>query len=194
MGKLRAAPTKTRRRSERNGRDMAVILRGVPKGYDWGWFSREDQRMHVQTVDSKHQGSYKVWLENKGKRVFEPATPMPSTVEQRLRAEVTAKRAHVEGRWVNLMIANNWIRLGVKGSQVTVTAYASVPGSRLVRVVDLADYLKGIYDPSSQMWPKDPVKPEEVTLSRELPAIEIWPQKDESLRYHILLPPILWQD
>jgi len=33
-----------------------------------------------------------------------------------------------------------------------------------------------------------------VILSRELPALEIWPQKEESLRYHIFLPTILWQD
>jgi hypothetical protein len=162
--------------------------------YNWGWFSREDPRMHLQTVESKRQELYKVWLEKKGKRVFEPAAEIPSTVYQQLQAEVLGKRRHVEGRWVNFMIANHWISLNMKGSLVTVTAYPGVPGSRFTRVVDLVDYLQGIYNPRSQMWPKEPVKPEEVTLSRELPAIEIWPQKEESLRYHIFLPTILWQD
>jgi hypothetical protein len=194
MGKTRTPVKQARRTSERNGRDMAVILRGVPKGYNRGWFSREDPRMHLQTVDSKHHDLYKVWLEKKGKRVFEPAAEIPSTVHKRLRAEVTAKRRHVEGRWVNFMIANHWLSLSMKDSLITVTAYPSVPGSRFTRVVDLADYLQGIYNPRSQMWPKEPVKPEEVILSPELPAIEIWPQKEESLRYHILLSTILWQD
>src|ERR1022692_1949001 len=30
---------------------MTVILRGLPKGFDWGWYSREDPRMHLQIVD-----------------------------------------------------------------------------------------------------------------------------------------------
>jgi hypothetical protein len=194
MGKTRTPVQKARRTSERNGRDMAVVLRGVPKGYSWGWFSREDPRMHLQTLDSKHQGLYKVWLEKKGKRVFEPSGEIPASVRKRLEADVTSKRRHVEGRWVNFMIANHWLSLSMKGSLITVTAYPGIPRSKFTRVVDLADYLKGIYDPRSQMWPKEPVKPEEVTLSRELPAIEIWPQKDESLRYHIFLPTVLWLD
>ena len=53
---------------------MAVILPNAPKGYSWGWYSREDPRMHLQTVDSKHMNEYKVWLENKGKLRFEPHT------------------------------------------------------------------------------------------------------------------------
>jgi hypothetical protein len=60
--------------------------------------------------------------------------------------------------------------------------------------VDLRDYLHGIYDPNSKMWPKTPVKPEEVVLSKEMAAIEIWPQRHESRRYHIFLPDILWED
>lgn len=51
---------------------MAVIVRNVPPSYSWGWYSREDPRMHLQAVDSQHRKlGYKVWLENKGKRVVE---------------------------------------------------------------------------------------------------------------------------
>ena len=50
------------------------------------------------------------------------------------------------------------------------------------------------YDPDSKMWPKTAVKPEEVVLNSEMAAIEIWPQKHESERYHIFLPTILWKD
>ncbi len=173
---------------------MSVILRNVPKGYSWGWFSREDSRMHLQTVDRKYFNLYKVWLEKKGKRVFEPAGPIPSVILKKLEAEVKSKRLHLEGRWTNLMIEKSWLVMRMRGTLVTLIAYPDVAGSRFTRTVDLAEYLPGIYHPDSQMWPKTPVKPEEVVLSRELPAIEIWPEKDESLRHHILLPPILWED
>jgi len=46
---------------------MAVIIRNVPPTYNWGWFSREDPRMHVQTVDRVHLHlNYKIWLEREG--------------------------------------------------------------------------------------------------------------------------------
>lgn len=178
----------------KKGPRMAVILRNVPKGYNWGWFSREDPRMHLQTVDQKSINEYKVWLEQDGRRVFKSDGAIPAKILKSIEAEVSSKRAHLEARWTNFMIEKGWLRLHVQGSVITVTAYPDVPGSRFTRTVDLADYLQGIYSPDSQVWPREPVKPEEVVLSRELPAIEIWPQKDESLRHHILLPPILWQD
>jgi len=37
---------------------MPAILRDVPSGHKWGWYSREDQRMHLQSVDGKYK--YKV--------------------------------------------------------------------------------------------------------------------------------------
>jgi hypothetical protein len=64
-----------------------VILRNVPAGYHWGWYSREDQRMHLQTVDSKHSNQYKVWLERDGKRAFEPETAIPAKVLKALQKE-----------------------------------------------------------------------------------------------------------
>ena len=35
-----------------------IILRSVPAGFSWGWFTREDPRMHLQTVDSKNRNRY----------------------------------------------------------------------------------------------------------------------------------------
>ena len=172
-----------------------IVLRSVPKGYSWGWFSREDSRMHLQTVDSKNLGRYKVWLENDGKRVFESVGNISAKVMKTLEAEVKKSRRHIEGRWVNFMIANDWIEIHTLGTIITVVAYPNVPGSRFTRTVDLVEWLPGIYNPSSKVWPPfEPVKPEEVVLSKELPAIEIYPQKDESLRHHFFLPTILWED
>lgn len=159
---------------------MAVILGNVPKGYSWGWYSREDPRMHLQTVDSKHMNEYKVWLENKGKRVFEPVN-VPSKIFSKLEDALNQKRGNVEGRWVNLMIEKGWLELHVHGSVLTLVAYPNVPGSRFTRTLDLADYLRGIYDPTYPMVPKEPVQPDEVVLNGKMAAIEIWPQKDESM-------------
>ena len=172
---------------------MAVILPNVPKGVNWGWYSREDTRMHLQTVDSKNQNAYKVWLEEDGRRVFDPADKIPSTILKKLENAVKERQRNIEGRWVNLMIARDWLEIHTSGTIVTVVAYPNVPGSRFTRTVDLAEWLPGIYNPSSKVWPPfEPIKSEEVVLSRELAAIEIWPQKDQSLRHHFFLPTILW--
>lgn len=180
---------------KRPGAAMAVILRGSPKGHDWGWYSREDPRMHLQAVDEQHAAlGYKVWLEQKGKRIVQPAGPIPAKVLKKLEAEVADNRALIEDRWTRFMIRQRWLTPALNGSVISLTAYPSFPGSKFKRTVDLADELPGIYDPASQVWPKKPVRPEEVVLSIDMNAIEIWPQKHESDRHHIYLPPILWLD
>ncbi len=40
-------------------------------GFKWGFFFREEPRMHLQTT-GEHEGEYHVWLERDGKKVFEP--------------------------------------------------------------------------------------------------------------------------
>ena len=175
---------------------MAVILPNVPTGINWGWYSREDSRMHLQTVDSKNLNAYKVWLEKNGKRVFEPAGDIPAKILSKLKAVANKepRRGNIEGRWVNFMIKKNWLDWHMHDTLITLIAYPNVPGSRFTRTVDLAEHLAGIYNPNSKMWPKNPVQPDEVALNDEMAAIEIWPQKHESLRLHIFLPDILWED
>ena len=173
---------------------MTVILRGVPKGMDWGWYSREDPRMHLQIVDTKNLNRYKVWLEKNGRRAFEPVGKIPGKTLKALEAEVAALRRHIEGRWTNLMIENDWLKFHMRGREVTLTAYAAFPGARFIRTFDIADYFPARYDPSSQIRDKTPIKSEDLVLTEELAAIEVFPQKEESLRHHIFLPTILWED
>lgn len=78
---------------------IVVILRGVPTGIDWGWFSREDPRMHLQTVDSKNLNRFKVWLEANGKRAFEAVGKVPAKTLKALETEVKKLRRHIESRW-----------------------------------------------------------------------------------------------
>jgi hypothetical protein len=184
------ARVKTRSRSP-----MATILRGVPKGYDWGWFSREDPRMHVQVIDDEHKLlHYKVWLENRGRRAFEPEGKVPGKVLQALRAKLETERERIEILWTGLMVQSKWISAALHGSIVTLTAYPKVPGSRFTRTVDLKEHLPGIYDPSYPVWPKEEVRAEDIFIRRNPLALGIWPKKNEDEQVHISLPEILWED
>jgi hypothetical protein len=197
-GAITTRTTKHQRTTKKEpGAEMSVIIRNVPPGYNWGWFSREDTRMHLQPVDKEHvESGYKIWLEEKGKRAIVPVGDIPAKVLKRLLADLEKSRPRVESWWAAFMIDQGWLQQSLHGSIITLTAYPNHPGSRFTRYLDLADYLAGYYSPESQMSPaeKRPVKPEEVVLRSELCAIEIFPQKEEGRRHHIYLPPILWQD
>ena len=105
--------------------EMAVVLRGSPPGFDWGWFSREDPRMHLQVLDEEHcQFGYKVWLERKGKRIVEPAGKIPAKILKKLEPKIAAARATIESKWTNFMIRKGWLKLRVS---VPVTWLASSP-------------------------------------------------------------------
>jgi hypothetical protein len=175
-------PTQT---AERPRLVMPVILRDIPPGYHWGWYSREDQRMHLQTVDRKHQNEYKVWLEEHGKRVIQPVADIPAKVLKRLQAEIAKRRVAIEAEWVHLMIELGWLKLHVDGTQVTLTVYPNSP-NQFERTLDLAEHLGP--DLAAQL------RPEDVALNSEFAVIEIWPDKPETRRPFIQLSPILWAD
>ena len=161
---------------------MAVVLRDVPKGHDWGWFSREDPRMHLQTVDEEHRNLYKVWLEEQGRRVFQPDGAIPAKVLKALRTDVTKRRDSIEAKWVNFTIKQGWLTHSVKGPTIRLTAY---PGTnRFERLIDLGQYLAPEFVPR--------VTPRDVRLNDEYAVVEIWPERPEPDRYWIQLPPILW--
>jgi hypothetical protein len=164
---------------------MTVVLRDVPPGYNWGWYSREDQRMHLQTVGRKHEGEHKVWLESNGKRVFEPVGTIPAPVLKKLKAEVAKRRRPIEAEWVHLMIEHRWLRHEVSGTQVTVTAYPRTAG-KIERTIDLIDYL-------GPEWAAE-VKPEDVFLNSEFSVIALFPKQPESRQPFIPLTQVLWQD
>ncbi len=177
----------TQRRKKTRKKDepaMAVVLRDVPPGYNWGWYSREDPRMHLQTVNRQSRDQYKVWLERAGRRVFEVEGKVPAKVLKRLEAEVGGRRSYVEGWWVEFMMEQNWLDLKVAGSKVVLTAYANTP-NRFTRTFDLRDYFR----PETV----DQIKPDDVVLSGEMAAVEVFPQRPEARRHHIRLSAILWQ-
>src|SRR5438105_15855178 len=83
---------------------MPIIVADPPPGYDWGWYSREDPRMHLQTVDRQHRNLYKVWLETRGRRAIEPSTRIKADVLRGIRAAIRRDRQTIEDHWVEFMI------------------------------------------------------------------------------------------
>lgn len=182
MGKVKSAskPKEERRPA------MPIILRDVPPGHHWGWYSREDPRMHLQVVDRVHEHlGYKAWLEAKGKRVFQPVGEIPAKVLKAMEKEVTRRRSSIEAEWVHLMIKQGWLRHSVRGTTLTLIAYPNTP-NRFERKVELADHMAPEFAARFQ--------PEDVRLNDEFAAIELWPSQPESRRPFIRLWPILWQD
>jgi hypothetical protein len=184
MATVKKTSRPTRRKREVS--PMPVVLRNVPSGYDWGWYSREEPRMHLQVVDKKHAYlHYKVWLEDRAKRIFEPAVDMPPKILKKLENEIRVKRSSIEMEWVGLMIAKGWLRHRLSDLILTLTAYPGTP-NQFERKVDLAPHMS----PEEQAR----FKPGDVGLNHEFAVIELWPARHESRRPFILIPPILWQD
>lgn|SRR5262249_8762447 len=177
-------------RTERNGvgvreKDMSVILRDIPPGYNWGWFSREDPRMHLQTVDRVHRNEHKVWLERKGARVIEPIGPIPAKVLKRLGSEIRKRRRHIDGRWAGFMIENNWLQIHAALPEVTLIAYPGLPG-KFTRKVNLEDWFR----PETCAR----IKPDDVFLNAEMGALSVFKNVPEDLRHDFDLTRILWND
>jgi hypothetical protein len=100
----------------------------------------QDQRMHLQTVESGARfgpNKAKVWLENKGKRIFELATGGISGPDlKRLKAKVDSERSILEARWVNFMVLQGWIIAEVRTPIIVVTAYPN-NHNKFTRELDL---------------------------------------------------------
>ncbi len=166
---------------------MAVLLRDTPPTYDWGWFSREDPRMHLQTVDKLHRHlHYKIWLENRGQRVFEPEPGIPAKVLKSLKAAVAKERERLDTEWAIFMIANGWLKAKLVASTVVLTAYPNTP-NRYERTVEVSELVR-----NESMAKK--IKPQDVGLNEEYGFLEIYPQKEEGKRIHEPLEKILWAD
>jgi hypothetical protein len=125
---------------------MATLIHNVA-GHDWGWFSREDQRMHLQTVESGARigpKKAKVWLENKGKRIFELAMGTLSGPDlKRLKAKIDSERKVLESRWVAFMVLQGWIKAELRTPIIVVTAYPNTH-NKFTRELDLRKLQPGV--------------------------------------------------
>jgi hypothetical protein len=187
MEKTRAKPARHRAPTPKTREDMSVIVRNTPPTYHWGWFSREEQRMHLQTVDKDHSRlHYQVWLENKGRRVIEPEPGIPAKVLKTLEAVIREERERIEAEWASFMIRNDWLKVRLVGSSIVLSAYPQ-SHNRFERTLDVLYMI-----PNESIAKK--VTPKDVALNEEFAFLELFPQRDEGKRQHEPLPGIRWLD
>lgn len=178
-----------KRVAERFITGMAVMIRNVA-GHNWGWFSREDPRMHVQTVDKDSLNGLnksKAWLERKGSRIFEPAVGTLTASEwKKLKTKVDAERKVLESRWSAFMVENGWLKVTLKGSIVTLTAY---PGSHnsFTRQFDLRKIFPGAYP----RWDRTPIL---LDLDSSPGLLAVGPDANPDHRNHLELTEFLFTD
>jgi len=162
---------------------MPVVIRNVPPGHNWGWYSREDPRMHLQSVDAQHR--YKVWLEDKGKRILQSVGSIPRKVIKAFENAVADRRQFIEDLWVRFMLDQGWLELHVALPQLTLVAYPHVAG-KFVRKIDLRDWL------TPQQLAT--LTPDIITLHREMAALRLWADRsEEQVPYDVRLSSLLWQ-
>ena len=185
MGKMKTAPA-ARRINGRSSQAMPIVIRDKPPTFHWGWFSREDPRMHLQTVDRAHVHlHYKIWLENKGRRVIEPEAGIPAKVLKALQPEILKRRESIEAEWISFMIRSGWLKVRLAGTAITLYAYPNCP-THFERTIDLHDLIKD-EETAKKVTPKD------VVLNEEFAFLEIFPRRDEGNRVHEPLWRVLWE-
>jgi hypothetical protein len=143
--------------------------------------------MHLQTVDDKHAGLYKVWLEKKGRRICEAAGEIPTKVFKSVQTAIVRNRMHMEDRWVRFAIRQQWIKahlVAPGGPQVIVRVYPNTPNA-FTRTIDL----------TQDLLPQEikALRPEDITLSADMGSLQIWPWRPEDERHDIRLSREIWQ-
>lgn len=140
--------------------------------------------MHLQSTDGKHD--YKIWLEERGRRVFQPEGKIPARVLKSLQKEVVDHRQLIEGRWARFMIKQGWLDLHFAAPHVTLVVYPNTP-NRFTRTLDLTAEFPGAVEEMSQL------KPSDVTLSVEKGSVEIYPHLPDPDRMDVRLSDIIWE-
>ena len=168
--------------TEKRPRDrMPAIVKNVPGDHHWGWYSEEDQRMHLQSVERKY--GYKVWLEDKGKRTFEPVGKIPAKVLKALREHVAAHRQLIEDNWVHFMLKKGWIDLHIALPKLTLVAYPNTP-NKFVREIDLTTWLDAKYLAT--------MTPDIIELNHDMVSVRLWTNRPEEQAYDVRLSRLLW--
>lgn len=165
---------------------MAVILRGCPAPLDWGFFTNEDARMHLQTVSKGHRvgrEKYKIWLERGGRWEFEWDSRPPRTADQRLvEHEISERRQEIEDAWISLMLSKNWLKFELQGSVLVLTVY---PGrDSFQRRIDLSQEFPGAHQT---------ITSDDLSLDSEHSAIILWRKRRPEKQQHLSLVGRLWR-
>jgi hypothetical protein len=164
---------------------MPAILSNTPPGFNWGWYSCEEPRMHLQVVDPRTpKEKYKVWLEAQGRRVIEPDGPIPSRILKPISAAITEHRQFVEDKWVRFMIRNGWLEAHLAPPKVTLVVYPRTPNA-FTRIVDLTEDL--LEEEAMSLKDRD------IGLSPLMASLQVWPWKPPADWTDLRLSTILWE-
>lgn len=164
---------------------MPVLLRNTPQGYDWGFYSREEPRMHLQTMRGA-PAAYKLWLEHQGSRVIEKAGEIPAKIFNAVKSALETDDMlawRVRAEWVHQMLVKGWLRLHLEGTCAVITAYPDTP-HQFQRRVQLADHAR----PSLFVDP-----PQDVRFDDETASLMIGARHPEYQRVLVDLAEILWR-
>jgi|SRR5882724_2516798 len=166
---------------------VAIVLRNVPNGMNWGWYAREDERMHLQTLNDQNKGKneYKIWLETQGSwgltwNKKPPSGKDANAVERALADE----RERIEASWAAFMIDKSWLSVHLAGSIITVTAYPNSPTAKFQRTIDLHAQF-----PGAAVLPANG----DIGLSAETASVVVWKNRSEDRQHHIPLSGFLWK-
>jgi len=132
-------------------------------------------------MDEVHH--YKAWLEEKGNRIFEPASKVPAKILKALATVVNENRLFVEDNWAWFMLAKEWLALHVDLPKVTLVAYPNTP-NKFSRVIDLTTWL----NPKALAT----LTPDVIELNRDMASLRLWTNRPEEQTFDARLSRLLW--
>ena len=98
-------------------------------------FPVPEPRLHVRAFNVDN--TPKVYLEDRGHRVWDPEPGFPPDLERSARGEIELQRHQIELAWTKEMITTwAWLSLTQDGAMVTLTAYRGAVGE-FTRRLDL---------------------------------------------------------
>jgi hypothetical protein len=171
---------------------MSVVLPQVVR-HDWGWWSSDHQRMHIQTVDKKSQTGpnvIHVWLENMGVRTFQVDTKDADKLSrhevQTLRDTVAHWRGMIEGMWTAWVIEKNWLTYSLVDDLITLSVY-TVHNS-FQRQLSIRQDI-GLAESYAANITQDDLK-----LDPDHAALVLRRHAPPGRQIHVALPDVLWLD
>jgi hypothetical protein len=80
---------------------LPVLIRNTPAGFNWGFYSAEEPRMHLQTLPGAEP--HKVWLETQGRWSIDKCGKVPAKVFNSLKRKLETEPLlawRVRAEWV----------------------------------------------------------------------------------------------
>jgi hypothetical protein len=168
---------------------MPTLLENVVR-HDWGFYSREEQRMHLQTLHTKRDDSIKVFLESRGKRVFELESGSITNKEfKELKEVVDNKRTWLEEQWLDDCLTKGWIvieKFDYNNQIIYVSLYTG--HNKIVRAVNLKKLFPWSYS-EGRFWG---VSGGDFFLDQKNMCINVGKEADKKLNKYLNLSDVLF--